>query len=116
WKVLATRLRDFGADVPGLPDSVIAIVAECRRIEGAAGVLEPGSIRHRMGWNRRGDGLLSRGAELRQDAHPVRQTDRVVSDGAGEAGLDDPRDHQGAVVGAADRAAEGFEEGAAPPC
>ena len=77
------------------------------RAERAAVLPESGALRHRLGRHRRGDGLLRHGAELRQAAQAIRQqADCFASTCAGKIGVDDHRNHQGAIPGAAGGAAE----------
>ena len=54
-----------------------AILPKSRRAQEPAHVPDPGALRHRVGRDRRGDGLLRRGAELRQEPHHVRPADRA---------------------------------------
>ena len=89
-------------------------VSEANRLPGARGLKAPalvplaGALRHRLGRDRRGHGLLRNGAAVFDPAQAVRRpAHRLAPAGAGEAGLDDHRDHQGAAAGGAGGPAEG---------
>ncbi len=70
-------------------------------LKGPLACLTPGALRNRLGRDRRGHGLLRNGAAIHHPAQAVRRpADRVAPTGAGKAGLDDHRNHQGAVAGA----------------
>ena len=73
-------------------------------LKSRAHVPESGALWHRLGRRRRGHGRLRlRAAVLAVPQTVSRSAHRFASDGAGEAGLDDQRDQQGAAAGAARR-------------
>ncbi len=84
-----------------------AILPHSGGIEVAAQVPDPGALRDRLGWCRRRDGLLRRGAPVRGQPGDVRPADRRDADAAGAPGRDADRDHQGTAAGAAARPAQG---------
>ena len=89
---------------------VPAETRSCRRRGGLKGPLhvpDAGALRHRLGRGRRGDGVLRRGAALRQGARAVRPPDRRLPAPAGAARRHADRDHQGAAPLLAARAAQG---------
>src|SRR5947199_407948 len=81
------------------------------RAQGPASVPHAGAQWHCVGSGGRGNGVLRRGGELRQDAGDVRQADRRLPAAAGTAGRDAHRDHQGTAPQPAARAAQGRGEG-----
>ena len=80
-------------------------------VEGLRGPLSClNQARYGIGWGGdwRGDGLLRHGAALREGTQAVRQqADCFAPVGAGKAGVDDHRNHQGAISGAAGGTPEG---------
>ncbi len=77
-------------------------VAAVGRIEVAPELPEPGALRNRLGRDWRGDGLLRLRTAVRAVPQAVpRYADCRASTGAGEVGVDDQRDHQGATARAA---------------
>ena len=83
------------------------LLAQRRRTERPARLLESGPLRHRLGRSRRGHGLLRHRAAIRQDAQAIRQqAHRLASARAGKAGLDDHRNREGPIAGAARGPAE----------
>ncbi len=84
------------------------LLARGRRPARTARLPHAGALRHRLGRHRRGHGLLSDRPRLRQDAPPVRkQAHRRAPARAGQAGLDDHRNQQGATAGPARRPPQG---------
>src|SRR5207302_8224910 len=74
------------------------------RPEISADVPESGPVRNRLGSRGRSHGLLRlRTAIFTLPQAVPRRADCVAATGAGKAGMDDLRDHQGAVAGAASR-------------
>ena len=107
-QVVDARIGDVQPVAGGLPRSGERHAARREGTEGAAGLPFAGALRDRLGRAGRGHGLLRDGAPVHHPAQAVRRpADRVASTGAGEAGLDDHRDHQGAIAGGAGRPAEG---------
>ena len=101
-QVVAARLGHFGPVAAGRAHSGIEPVARDRRLEVSADVPESGALRHRMGSDRSGHGLLRlRAAVLTAPQTIPRSAHRLASTGAGKARLDDQRDHQGAAAGSA---------------
>ena len=76
-----------------------------QRPEGAARLPHAGALRHRLGRDRRRHGLLRNRPPVFHPAQAVRRpAHRFPPAGAGKTGLDDHRNHQGAVAGRARRA------------
>ena len=106
-QVLAARLDHLRA---AFQDCAISAREHAARRQGAAraaSLPDPGALRHRLGRDRRGHGLLRLGAAVRAAAHPVRQAHRRLPARAAEAREDDHRDHQGPAPRAAARPAQG---------
>jgi glutaryl-CoA dehydrogenase len=113
-QVVAARLGDVGLVAAGRAHPGIEPAARLRRPEISADVPEPGPLRHRLGSDRRGHGLLRLRAAIRLVAQAVpRPAHRLASTRAGKAGLDDQRDHQSAVARAASRTPERQRQGQA---
>ena len=103
-QVVAARIGDFGPVAAGRAHARIESAAQDRRPEVSADVPEPGALRHRMGSDRRGHGLLRlRAAILPAPQAVPRSAHRLAPTRAGKTDLDDQRDHQGAVAGLASR-------------
>ena len=94
-QVLAARLGHERAHPAGRARGARRDPAQRRGPQGAAGLPHAGALRHRLGRAGRGDGLLPRGARVLEGARHVRQADRRVPAGAGEARRHAHRDHQG---------------------
>ena len=107
-QMVDARLGDVQPVVCRLPRARERPPAGRQGAEGAAVLPLAGALRHRLGRDRRGHGLLRNRAAVLDPAQAVRRpADRLPPAGAGEAGLDDHRDHQGAAAGGAGRPAEG---------
>ena len=87
--------------------------AEKRRSEIAAPMSQPGALRNRLGRDRGGDGVLRRGAAIRDESRAIRPPDRRLPTGAGEAGAHAHRDYQGPAAGPSPRAIERRRHGEA---
>ena len=101
------RVGDVRIDFSGLPDSEGKPSAENRRFEIAPDVSEPGTLRHRLGRDRIGDGLLRCGAQLFKIPHTIRESNCVISADAGKTGLHADRDHESTASLSPARPAEG---------
>ena len=105
-QVLAARVGDLGARLPGLPHPGRQHPAQDGRgLKNALMCLN--QARYGIAWGGLGAAMecYHDGARVRQGAHPVRRpADRQPPAGAGQAGVDGQRDHQGAAAGPASSA------------
>ncbi len=77
------------------------LLARRERLASAPELSVAGALRHRLGRAGSRDGLLRNRAQLFAFAETVRRSaHRLAPTGAGEAGLDDHRNQQGATAGA----------------
>ncbi len=77
-EALAARERHQRAPPPGRPPAEGRDPAQVGRPQEPAHVPHAGALRHRVGRDRRGDGLLRRGAPLRRQPGHVRQAHRAA--------------------------------------
>jgi alkylation response protein AidB-like acyl-CoA dehydrogenase len=111
------KIRGFlvETDRPGCADTGVEPVARVGRIEVSADVLEPSALWNRVGRGRRGHGMLRLRTAVFVAAQTIpRSAHRLASTRAGEARLDDQRDHEGAVTRAASWPLERRRKSAAP--
>src|ERR1017187_3310374 len=101
-------IRDVQPLVRRLPGARSRPVAGRQGSQGGAFVPFAGALRHWLGRDRRGHGLLRNRARILHRAQAVRRTAHCLPPtGTGKTGLDDHRNHQGAVAGPARRTAQG---------
>ena len=103
-KAFAARFRHFRPGDERLRNSRGKCASRRGGLERPAQLPDAGALRHRLGSDRRGDGLLRHGAAIRENAQAIsEQAHRVAPARAGQAGFHDHGNFQGAAAGAARR-------------
>src|SRR5580698_1895979 len=98
--MVAARFGNVRPVAAGCPHPGIEPVAGIGWIEVSADVPEPSALRHLVGSNRRGDGVLRLRPAVFAVAKTIPQSaHRLASTRAGKTHMDDQRNHQGAVAG-----------------
>ena len=111
-QMVAAGLGDVGALHAGCPGARDKSPARHRRSQVTLDVPQSGAVRHRMGSDRGGHGLLRNGARVCQGAEAVSgSADCQPPAGAGKTGLDGDRDHKGSAPLLAGRPAQGCRQG-----
>ena len=105
WSLRASVTSGLSLQDVHIP--AVESAAEIWRAEVSFDVPESGPLRNRVGSGGRGHGLLRLRAAIFAIAQAIpRSAHRLASTGAGKTGLDDQRNHQGAIAGAASRTLE----------
>src|SRR5258708_32441193 len=100
--MVAARFGDVGLVAAGCANPRVESAAGIGRIEVSADVPESGALWNRVGRSGGGDGVLRLRAAVLVAAETVpRRAHRLAPARAGKTGLDDQRNHQGAVTRAA---------------
>ena len=106
-KIFDARVDHVGADFRRRANSEDGASGKSARAQGSARMPDAGALRNRVGRDRRGAIVFPLRARLHEVAQTVLASARRLSTGAGEAGEDADRDHQGSDGLPAPRASEG---------
>ena len=113
-KIFDARVDHLGTDFRRRANSEDGASRESARAEGSARMPDAGALWNRVGRDWRGAIVFPLRARLHEIAQAILASARGLSTGAGEAGEDADRDHQGADGLPAPRASEGRRARCAP--